>query len=121
MYEVVVLIEEPMADGDARQLADLYGDDARADAPARAAPDVGRTDPRRGRARVALRQRRRARQASRRSPRRKSFARPRKTTPRSRPTPRAGLLRTLEHLRKLGLDADGELIQTSRWWRWSRS
>ena len=25
MYEVVVLIEEPLADGDARQLADLYG------------------------------------------------------------------------------------------------
>jgi hypothetical protein len=110
VYEVVVLIEEPLADGDARQLADLYGatpdpthlhvllptadapthiesliaslaDDS--GVPGKPVPSVGTDDP------VA-------------------------------PTPeehaaleadaRAGLGRTLDHLRELGLDADGELV-----------
>ena len=110
MYEVVVLIEEPLADGDARQLADLYGvlpDPTHlhvllptADAPTHVEAVLASLSDGAGA--------------------------PGKPTPPIgsddvvQPTPeqhsavtadaQAGLTRTLEHLRGLGLDADGELL-----------
>ncbi|MEJ7726837.1 MAG: hypothetical protein WKH47_07450 [Actinomycetes bacterium] len=110
MYEVVVLIEEPLADGDARQLADLYGalpDPTHlhvllptADAPTHVEAVLASLSDGSGV--------------------------PGKPTPPiasddiGQPTAeehaaamadaQAGLTRTLEHLRGLGLDADGELL-----------
>ena len=109
MYEVVVLIEEPLADGDARQLADLYGTTPEpthlhvllptSDAPTHVEAVLASLSD--------------------------SAGVPGKPAPISaeevvRSTPeehaaieadaKAGLRRTLEHLRTHGLDADGELV-----------
>lgn len=110
MYEVVVLIEERLAEGDARQLADLYGAlpdpthlhvllptaDAPthveailaslsdgAGVPGKPTPPVGSDDV------VAP------------SPEEQAAI---------EAGAQAGLSRTLEHLRELGLEADGELV-----------
>ena len=110
MYEVVVLIEEPMADVDARQLSDLYGTTPepthvhvllpQADAPSHIEEVLASlSDP---------------------------SGAPGKPTPSVSsddvvlPTPEehaailadanAGLSRTLARLRELGLDADGEIV-----------
>lgn len=108
MYEVVVLIEEPMADVDARQLYDLYGTTPEsthlhvllpmADAPSHVESVLASVFD--------------------------SQDAPAHPTPSSddvvRPSPEdhaavmayanAGLTRTLERLRDLGLDADGEVV-----------
>lgn len=109
MYEVVVLIEEPLADGDARQLADLYGATPdpthlhvllpTADAPthveavlASLSDDAGVPG----------------------KPSPISAEEVILSTPEDHAAitadAQAGLIRTLKHLRELGLDADGELI-----------
>jgi hypothetical protein len=110
MYEVVVLIEEPLADGDAHQLADLYGQMPdpthlhvllpSEDAPTHieavlaslsdSAGVPGKESP------IS------AEEVIRSSP---------EDHARIHADAQAALLRTVEHLRELGLDADGELIE----------
>lgn len=110
MYEVVVLIEEPLAPGDARQLADLYGETPEPthlhvllpseDAPthieavlASLSDDAGvpgKESP------IS------AEEVIRSSP---------EDHAKIRADAQAALQRTLAQLRELGLDADGELIE----------
>ncbi len=110
MYEVVVLIEEPLADVDARQLSDLYGptpDPTHVHVllPTRDAPThieavlaslsdgsgvPGKESP------IS------AEEVIRSSPEDHAAI---------EAQAKAGLARTLDHLRSLGLDADGELIR----------
>lgn len=109
MYEVVVLIEEPLADVDARQLSDLYGATPdpthlhvllpTSDAPTHVEAVLASLSDSTGvpgkPAPLS------AEEVMRSSPEEHAAI---------EADTRAGLLRTLEHLRKLGLDADGELV-----------
>ena len=109
MYEVVVLIEEPLADGDARQLADLYGTTPEpthlhvllptSDAPTHVEAVLASLSDGAGvpgkPAPIS------AEEVVRSTPEEHAA---------SEADARAGLLRTLEHLRTHGLDADGELV-----------
>jgi len=109
MYEVVVLIEEPLADGDARQLADLYGTSPdpthlhvllpTGDAPTHVEAVLASLSDGAG---VPGKESPISAEEVVRSPPKEHAA--------IELDALAGLSRTLEHLRSLGLDADGELV-----------
>lgn len=109
MYEVVVLIEEALADGDARQLSDLYGatpDPTRLyvllptrDAPTHIESVLATLSDGSG-------------APGKESPisAEEVLRSPPEEHARIEAEAKAGLGRTLDHLRSLGLDADGELV-----------